>query len=82
MVERSSVCVVDTSGQIVREGKVASEPQALIAWFGALGLQLARIELEAGPLSQWQYAPMRQGGTCSGAFWRRGTCTTPSRRCR
>ena len=58
-LEYSSVCVVDTSGKIVRESKVASEPAALIAWFGGLGLALARIGLEAGPLSQWLYAAMR-----------------------
>lgn len=61
-LEQSSVCVVDASGRIVREGKVASEPEALIAWFGALGLALERIGLEAGPLSQWLYAAMRQAG--------------------
>jgi transposase len=32
--ESASVCVVDASGRIVREAKVASEPKALIAWFG------------------------------------------------
>ena len=51
-LECSSVCVVDASGKIVREGKVASEPEALIAWFGSLGFGLVRIGLEAGPLSQ------------------------------
>jgi transposase len=61
-LEQSSVCVVDGSGRIVREGKVASEPQALIGWFGTLGLHLERIGLEAGPLSQWLYAAMRQAG--------------------
>lgn len=50
-LECSTVCVVDASGKIVREGKVASEPEALIAWFGSLGFGLARIGLEAGPLS-------------------------------
>ena len=39
-----------------------SEPEALIGWFGALGLSLTRIGLEAGPLSQWLYAAMRQAG--------------------
>ena len=61
-LECSSVCVVDASGKIVREAKVASEPEALIEWFGSLGLRLARIGLEAGPLSQWLFAAMRQAG--------------------
>jgi transposase len=53
---------VDGSGRIVREAKVASEPEALIAWFGKLGIPLSRIGLEAGPLSQWLYAGMREAG--------------------
>lgn len=61
-LEYSSVCVVDASGKIVREDKVASEPEALIAWFGALGYRLTRIGLEAGPLSQWLYAGMTKAG--------------------
>jgi transposase len=61
-LECSSVCVVDASGKIVREGKVASEPAALIAWFASLGLALTRIGLEAGPLSQWLCAPLREAG--------------------
>jgi transposase len=61
-LECSSVCVVDASGKIVREGKVASEPEALIAWFGSLGFGLTRIGLEAGPLSQWLYAALRDTG--------------------
>ena len=61
-LEYSSVCVVNASGKIVREGKVLSEPDALINWFGSLGLELSRIGLEAGPLSQWLYAAMTQAG--------------------
>jgi transposase len=61
-LEASSVCVIDGNGKIVREAKVASEPAALIAWFGSLGLELTRIGLEAGPLSQWLYAGMRKAG--------------------
>jgi transposase len=61
-LECSSVCVVEASGKIVREGKVASEPEALISWFAALGLSLARIGLEAGPLSQWLCAALREAG--------------------
>lgn len=61
-LERSSVCVVDEKGGIVREGKVASEPAALTKWFKDLGIELARIGLEAGPLSQWLYAKMSRAG--------------------
>src|SRR5204862_7400311 len=61
-LECSSVCVVEGSDKIVREAKVASEPEALIAWLGSLGMRLARIGLEAGPLSQWLYAAMKQAG--------------------
>jgi transposase len=61
-LEYSSVCVVDATGKIVREDKVASDPDALIAWFGSLGFSLERIGLEAGPLSQWLFAGMKQAG--------------------
>jgi transposase len=61
-LECSSVCIVDATGKIIREGKVGSEPEALIAWFGSLGVDLVRIGLEAGPLSQWLYSGMRQAG--------------------
>ena len=62
-LEQSSVCVVDVTGRIVREAKVASEPAALIAWFDDLGVPLARVGLEAGPLSQWLHAALRETGS-------------------
>jgi len=61
-LECSSVCVVNAEGKIIRETKVASEPEALIAWFGSLGVRLARIGLEAGPLSQWLFTALKQAG--------------------
>ncbi len=61
-LESSSLCVVDATGRIVREAKVASEPAALMAWFNSLDLALSRIGLEAGPMSQWLYAAMKQAG--------------------
>src|SRR4051795_11539811 len=61
-LERSSVCVVDGTGRIVREAKVASEPEALVAFFGQLGLPLTRVGLEAGPLSQWLHAGLSEAG--------------------
>src|SRR5229473_3374864 len=61
-LECSSVCIVDASGKIVREAKVASEPEALIAWFGSLVFGVERIGLEAGPLSQWLFAGLKEAG--------------------
>jgi len=61
-LEQSSVCVVDATGRIVREAKVASEPEALVGWFRGLGLEVTRVGLEAGPLSQWLYVAMRDAG--------------------
>lgn len=61
-LEQSSVCVVDATGRIVREVKLASEPEALIAWFAGLGFAVTRIGLEAGPLSQWLHAGLRAAG--------------------
>jgi len=61
-LERSSVCVVDATGRIVREAKVASEPEALVDFLRRLGLPLARVGLEAGPLSQWLHAGLAGAG--------------------
>lgn len=61
-LELSSVCVVDSSGKIVREVKVASEPEALLQHFAALGLPVTRVGLEAGPLSQWLRAGLVDAG--------------------
>src|SRR5258708_37290412 len=61
-LECSSVGIVDTNGKIIREGKVASEPDALVRWLSSPGHGLIRIGLEAGPLSQWLFAAMRQAG--------------------
>ena len=61
-LESVSVCVVDADGRIMREAKLACEPEALITWFGKLEVDMARIGLEAGPLSQWLYARMREAG--------------------
>ena len=73
-LEASSLCVVDANGKIAREGKVASEPEALIRLRG-LKLELTRIGLEAGPLSQWLYAAMRQAGLAVELLETRHVCT-------
>jgi transposase len=61
-LEQSSVCVVDATGRIVREAKVASAPDALVRFLRELAMPLARLGLEAGPLSQWLYAGLTAAG--------------------
>ena len=61
-LEQTSVCVVDAQGQVVREVKVASEPEALIHFLCAQDLEIARVGLEAGPLSQWLHAGLVTAG--------------------
>src|SRR4051794_11511338 len=78
-LERSSVCVVDATGKIVREAKVASEPEALVRFFRELGLPLARVGLEAGPLSQWLHAGLTGAGFEAVLLERPGTSRRRSR---
>src|ERR671921_1987500 len=61
-LERSSVCVVDGTGRIIREAKVPSEPEALVGFLSQLGIPITRIGLEAGPLSQWLHAGLAEAG--------------------
>jgi transposase len=55
-VNETSVCIVDDTGRIVREVKVASEPEALLVVLKNGVYHFKRIGLEAGPLSQWLYS--------------------------
>ena len=61
-LELTSVCLVDGQGQVVREAKVASEPEALIGFLREQDLEIARVGLEAGPLSQWLHAGLIAAG--------------------
>ena len=61
-LEWTSVCVVDGDGGIVREAKVLSEPDALVAFFAEISMDVTRICLEAGPLSQWLYEGLAEAG--------------------
>ena len=75
-VKETSVCIVDDSGRITREVKVASEPDALLAVLTNPAYCFKRVGLEAGPLSQWLLALLPKRA-CRWSVSRRGTC----RRC-
>jgi len=57
-VKETSVCIVDGTGRIVQEVKVASEPEALLPVLTNPAYHIKRIGLEAGPLSQWLYSAL------------------------
>jgi transposase len=59
-VKETSVCIVDDTGKIVREVKVASEPEALLQVLANPTYHFKRIGLEAGPLSQWLFSTLAE----------------------
>ena len=61
-VKETSVCIVDYTGKIVREVKVASEPDALLQVLKSPAYHFKRIGLEAGPLSQWLFSALAEAG--------------------
>src|SRR6478735_1213741 len=61
-VKETSVCIVDDTGRIVKEVKVASEPEALLKVLGNPIYRFKRIGLEAGPLSQWLFSALAEAG--------------------
>ena len=61
-VKETSVCIVDNAGKIVREARVASEPEALLQVLTNTIYRLRRVGLEAGPLSQWLYSVLAEAG--------------------
>ena len=52
-LEETAVCVVDATGRIVREARVVSEPEALVAFFRGSGMTMERVGLEACSLTAW-----------------------------
>jgi transposase len=61
-VKETSVCIVDDTGRIVREVKVASEPEDLLQILSNPAYHFKRIGLEAGPLSQWLFSALAEAG--------------------
>jgi transposase len=53
---------VDETGKIVREVKVASDPDALLQVLRTAAYHFKRIGLEAGPLSQWLFSALAEAG--------------------
>jgi transposase len=61
-IKETSVCVIDDAGQVVREVKVPTEPEAIVAILADEAFTIERIGLDAGPLSQWLYSYLAEAG--------------------
>jgi hypothetical protein len=59
-VKDTSICIVDDTGRIVREVKVASEAEDLLRVLANPIYHFRRIGLEAGPLSQWLFSALAE----------------------
>ena len=60
-VKETSVCILDDAGKIVKEVKMASEPEALLQVLGNPIYRFKRIGLEAGPLL-WLFSALAEAG--------------------
>jgi transposase len=61
-VKETSVCIVDETGKICREMEAPSHPEDLARVLQDPTWRLARIGLEAGPLSQWLFSGWAEAG--------------------
>jgi transposase len=61
-VRHTSICIVDEAGKVVRETRVASEPEAIIPILTTQQIGCRRVGLEAGPLSQWLFNALTTAG--------------------
>jgi hypothetical protein len=61
-VKETAICLVDEIGKVVREAKVTTEPEAIVALLNAAEVRYARVGLEAGPMSQWVVSSLLEAG--------------------
>jgi len=59
-VKETLICIVDDTGRIVKEMKVASEPEALLEDLRNPVYRFKRVGLEAGSLSQWLFSALAE----------------------
>lgn len=61
-MKETFICVVNDCGEIILEGKAASEPVELSDYFSKLNLKLEMIGFEAGRTSSWLHQGLQTAG--------------------
>ena len=61
-LKQTSICVVDQTGSVVREGAVDSDPEAISVYMRSKAPGAVRIGLETGPTSTWLWTELKQLG--------------------
>ena len=61
-LKQTSICVVDQSGAIVREGVVDSDPEAFASFVRSKAPGTLRIGIETGPTTTWLWTELKRLG--------------------
>src|ERR1700739_4440069 len=61
-LKQTSICVVDQTGSVVREGVVDSDPEAISVYVKSKAPDAVRIGLETGPTSTWLWTELKRLG--------------------
>jgi len=59
-LKQTSICVVNQTGSVVREGVVDSDPEAIAAFVRAKAPGAVRIGLETGPTATWLWTELKR----------------------
>lgn len=59
-LRKTAVCVVDQTGKIIREGMVASDPDAIAEFIVKHAPHVVRIGLETGATSNWLWTELKK----------------------
>jgi transposase len=61
-LKQTSICVVDQTGSVVREGVVDSDPEAISVYVRSKAPDAVRVGLETGPASTWLWTELKRLG--------------------
>ena len=61
-LKQTSICVVDQSGVIIREGVVESDPEAIASFVRSKAPGTVRIGIETGPTTTWLWTELKRLG--------------------